>query len=72
MWESLGYRSGLVQSQDSSSAHPPLLAVPMAASLPWAAGLQGLPRADLGLWCWPVCCLVGLEKQQERKNCPFA
>lgn len=25
----------------------------------------------MGSWCWPVCCLLWLEKHQERKNCPL-
>lgn len=44
---------------------------------PWLPACSGCSSAGLaqdravGSWCWPVCCLLWLEKHQERKNCPL-
>lgn len=73
MWESLGYESGLVQSQDSRSPHPPFLAVPMTTSLQQAAGLLGLPRTEL--WDRDVglsAARFGLKSSRRERTVPFA
>lgn len=73
MWESLGYESELVQSQDSGSPHPPFLAVPMATSLQWAAGPLGLPRTDLwdhGVGLSAAC--FGLKSNRRERTASFA
>lgn len=49
MGESLGYRSGLVQGQDSRSPHPPFLAVPMATCLQWVQLCWACPGQSCGI-----------------------